>query len=391
MNLPTDAYNSDYSSACPGRVLLMDLSHQTGGASTRTLSLLAQLPKGMAALAVVEHSEVALAAQQAGFPVHVLGRRKTSMMLGSRLRETIIQGGFDIVDTQNAQSQFWAVAAMLPPAVAIVSTLNSWYRDEYGITPRGLIYDSIVRMTRSVTDHYIAVSTDIQERLKSSRVSLANVSTIPAAACVDGARVEDTRNALRTSLKLQAGDILLCSVGRLVAAKNYPGLIAALQRLPSHVHLVIVGSGPLKSTVEALVEQAGLSERVHFMGTIAHHEALSLIKASDVYVMTSTSEGTPMVLLEAAVLEKPIVATRVGGIPDLFPSGESAIIVEPDDPSALVEALLLVSGDLGAANDMGVRAGRCVKTTHSMDAMLHATLQAYGMAREHRARRRSGK
>lgn len=391
MNLPTDVYHSEYSAACSGRVLLMDLSHQTGGASTRTLSLLSQLPKGMAALAVVEHSEVALAAQQAGFPVHILEKSKTSIRLGAKLRETIIQGGFEIVDTQNAQSQFWAVAAKLPPSVAIVSTLNSWYREEYGLTLRGLIYDGIVRITRSATDHYITVSTDIQERLNACQVPLAKLSTIPAAACVDATSVADTRTALRSSLKLDAGDVLLCSVGRLVAAKNYPGLITALQRLPSHVHLAIAGSGPLKSTLEELVQQACLSERVHFMGTIAHHEALSLIKAADVYVMTSTSEGTPMVLLEAAVLEKPIVATRVGGIPNLFPSGESAILVEANAPGALVEALLLVSGDLGAAKTMGVRAGHCVQTTHSMAAMLHATLQAYGVAQEHRARRQIGK
>jgi len=370
-----------------GRILLMDLSHQTGGASTRTLGLLKHLPAGMAGLAVVAHSEVAQEAERSGLPVHVLGPRKTSASLGWRLRALVAEGGYGIVDTQNAQSQFWAAAARLPASTAVVSTLNSWYRDEYGgASPRGLFYHGIVQFTRPATDHYIAVSAAIRARLLSLRVPASRVSTIPAAVSVDADGVADSRRGLRQMLGLGDGDLLLCSLGRLVVAKDYPTLIAAMATLPPHVHLAIAGEGPLREALVLATREAGLSGRIHFMGTIPHREALELIKAADVFVMSSSTEGTPVVLLEAAALAKPIVATRVGGIPELFPCDDAAVLVAPGDPSALAAALRAMIDDPRTAEKRGGCAGERVYRTHGIAGMLNATLQAYAAAWAQRAR-----
>ena len=371
-----------------GRILFVDLSHYAGGASTRTLNLLAQFPVGMASLAVIEGSAVAQAAVQAGLSVHVLGNCKRSLALAKRLRAVVVEGKYGIVDTQNAQSQFWTAVARLPATTARVSTLNSWYLDEYGTSLRGLFYHCIVRMTCAWTDWYIVVSSGIRARLLGSRVTADKISTIPAAVDATIAGTADSQSAFRSSLGLASTDVLLCSVGRLVAAKDYPCLIEAMQQLPQHVHMAIAGDGPLRESLVRTVRAASLDGRVHFMGMLPHCESLALIKSADALVMSSVTEGTPVVLLEAAVLETAVIATRVGGIPELFPSDDLATLVASGDATVLAEAIASVVENPVRADDMARRAAEHVKIAYSMKHMLETTLEAYTAAWN--ARRQQG-
>jgi glycosyltransferase involved in cell wall biosynthesis len=367
-----------------GRSLLVDLSHHAGGATTRTLDLLKALPRGLASLAVIEGSAAALAAKRAGLSIHVLARHKGTPALGFRLRQLVAEEGYGIVDSQNAQSQFWVAMARLPATTARVSTLNSWYQDEYRASLRGLFYHRIVHHTRRSTDGYIVVAPTIRDRLLNCAVPANQISVIPAAVGVDATTVPDVRTTWWQSLGLQDGEQLLCSIGRLVDAKNYPCLIRAMAHLADYIHLAIVGGGPLRDDLVDAVDQARLSSRIHFLGTLPHEDTLGLLRAADACVLASTTEGTPVALLEAAALEKPIVATRVGGIPALFPSPDLATLVTPEDDHALAEALQTVLSDPGAAHRMGQRAASHVQTAHGMQAMVQATLAAYAEAWKHR-------
>ena len=136
-------------------------------------------------------------------------------------------------------------------------------------------------------------------------------------------------------------------VGRLTREKGADLLLAAaglLGDLPVAVSLL--GDGRLRPQFEALAARRGLGERVRWLGNLP--DAGQLFCAFDVFVLSSRTEGTPIVLFEAMAAGTPIVATAVGGVPDVVSSHE-ALLVPPDDPGALAAAIRCVHADSAAA------------------------------------------
>src|SRR3989344_6188601 len=105
---------------------------------------------------------------------------------------------------------------------------------------------------------------------------------------------------------------LIVSVGRLVSWKGFEGVIQALRNEPSW-HLAIVGDGPLRANLESFVRQNGMNERVRFTGTLSRKKLHGWLKASDVFVLNSTYEGLPHVLIEAMSIGTPVIASDIAG------------------------------------------------------------------------------
>ncbi len=151
------------------------------------------------------------------------------------------------------------------------------------------------------------------------------------------------------------------AVGRMTPAKAYPDMVTAFAEvLATHpgARLLIAGSGErdIEAAVAARVSEAGIGQAVSLLGY--RDDVADLMRAADGFVLSSAWEGLPMVLLEAASSELPIVATRVGGNDDAVTDGLNGLLVEPGDPSALAAAMATVMAtDAGARHAMG-RAGR---------------------------------
>ncbi len=142
------------------------------------------------------------------------------------------------------------------------------------------------------------------------------------------------KTEIRRELGLPDDALVLCTVGRLIPDKGYVYLAQAMAAMESsardqqsqrQVHLVLVGEGDEEATIRHQVTRHGLTERVHLVGF--RPDVLGILKDVDVFVLTSLEEGIPVVLLEAMASALPIVATRVGGIPDLVVEGETALLV----------------------------------------------------------------
>lgn len=151
----------------------------------------------------------------------------------------------------------------------------------------------------------------------------------------------------------------LLFVGRLAAVKGVPVLFAALAQLrPAFpaLHLLLIGDGPERPTIEADARALGLTDLVTFAGYQSQGAVAAALGASDILVLPSFAEGVPVVLMEAMAAGLPVVATPVGGISELV-GPESGVLVPPADAEALAAALrsLLADADLRAG--MG-RAGR---------------------------------
>ena len=161
------------------------------------------------------------------------------------------------------------------------------------------------------------------------------------------------------------------TVGRLVPWKRVDGLIEALREIPE-LGLVIVGDGPERPRLERIVQELGISDRVYFAGQRSKTETLSLMAACDFFVLNSTYEGHPHAVLEAMALGLPVVATAVGGTPEVVRDGETGVLV-PGRYGALGASLSALARDPALRRRLGRAARQWIGERLSAAHMIRLT------------------
>lgn len=192
----------------------------------------------------------------------------------------------------------------------------------------------------------IAVSTGVADRLEAGgprgRVDVIRNAYAPSEAVA-------TREQARQRLAIPGDALAIGWIGRLSAEKGPDVAIKALSRMrESRASLHFIGAGPDEAATRALARTLGVTDRVHFHGAVA--DAGYLMRAFDVLLLSSRTEGTPMVLLEAMAAETPIVAASVGGVPYILKT-DSALLAPSEDAEAFAAALdaTLADRELAAA------------------------------------------
>ncbi len=167
------------------------------------------------------------------------------------------------------------------------------------------------------------------------------------------------------------GKIIVC-VGRLVEEKDYGNLFSALECLKKigrdDFHLVLVGDGGLRKSLEEQVKRKGLSACATFAGI--RTDINKLLPGADLFVMSSKSEGLPVALLEAMACGLPVIATSVGGIPEVVENGKNGLLVPPGDSNALAAEIDRALNDLELARQLGRNARKMVEQSFSRDKMV---------------------
>lgn len=191
----------------------------------------------------------------------------------------------------------------------------------------------------------VAVSEDIRYHLINlGRISPLRASVIPNG--VDTRRFlfnAEKRRVMRAQFGVQEDQLLLGTVGSYYPIKGHRFLIDAMQKLVAidrNVKLVMAGQGPLEEELRKQINDKALGAHVQIVGYV--EDTPGLLSALDIFVMPSLSEGQPLALLEAAANGRCIVATNVGGIPEIIVNGESGVIVPPGDVDALADALAIL-------------------------------------------------
>jgi glycosyltransferase involved in cell wall biosynthesis len=199
------------------------------------------------------------------------------------------------------------------------------------------------------TDRVIAVSDWMLDHLRTrARVPARLLSVIHNGVDTNTFQPGPRVGVLRRALGLDDGAWLIGTVARLTPVKNHALLIracAALARSVPEMHAVIVGDGPRRTALERQVAEAGLGRRVHFLGST--RVTPELYRDLDVFVLSSTAEGTSVSLLEALACGVCAVATAVGGNPEVLGGGRSGVLVPPNDAEALAAALGSLARDAG--------------------------------------------
>jgi len=178
--------------------------------------------------------------------------------------------------------------------------------------------------------------------------------------------------------------LLLC-IGRLSPEKGFDIAITALASLRKHftnVRLVIAGDGPSKKELEIQADKLNLGNVVEFVGWVIPNDVPSLIRSSTLVLMPSRSEGLPLVALEASFMARPIVASRVGGLPEVVVHEETGLLVEQENPEALAKAVEHLLQHPKNAKRMGQAAHRWAKSVfgweqhvNSYDALYHRLIE----------------
>jgi glycosyltransferase involved in cell wall biosynthesis len=166
------------------------------------------------------------------------------------------------------------------------------------------------------------------------------------------------RNELRGSYGSQSGT-LLAFAGRLTEQKDVDTLLAAMRGLPDAT-LVLLGDGPERSRLERLAQEYGLGERTRFLGAGEREDVLRLSRAADAVVLSSTWENLPHTVVEALSVGTPVVATAVGGVPEVVEDGVNGLLVPPGDVEALAEALRRLVEEAGLRDRLAAAAAPSV-------------------------------
>ena len=239
-------------------------------------------------------------------------------------------------------------------------------------------YEAIERTVhRSCVDSIIGVSSQIAARYKADG-EVSRVTCIRNGIDLEGKSVQVNRWQIRKDLGIDSETCLIGTVGRLTPVKGIPYLLDAariLLRQGANVKVLVVGDGSIRQDLLAQAGNLGVGERVVFLG---HREDTDvLLQALDIFVLPSLSEGIPMALLEAMAASRPIVASRVGGIPEIIEDGVEGYLVEPMDVNNLAERCRRLIESPDVARKMGEQGRKRVDSEFSATAMADRVVSVY--------------
>ncbi len=323
----------------PARILLVVDSLDIGGAEWHVVDLASALRrKGYeVSVACSVVGELSGLLERAGIPVRLLLRRLVKRRLSTafawKLRRCVKEGRFDLVHAHIYASATAAAIATLGAGVPLVITEHT----EAPWRSRRARWTS--RWVYRRAEHIIAVSKAIHRLLiEGYAVPPDRVTVIPSA--VVPVPDAPTHASPEIPAEWQEGP-LIGRVARLQPEKGIATFLEAAARVSAlfpEARFLVIGDGPLRRELEALAGRLGLDRRVHFLGF--RPDARALIELLDVLVVSSLSDGTPLVVLEAMAAAVPVVGSAVGGIPDQIRHEREGLLVPPGDLVALGDALL---------------------------------------------------
>jgi len=186
------------------------------------------------------------------------------------------------------------------------------------------------------------------------------------------------KEQVRTRLGLPASGKLVLFLGNLVPIKNVSLLLESFAQLAlPDVRLCLVGDGELRASLEARAKELGIFEHCLFAGRCPHDDVPLWLSAADCLVIPSQMEGFPTILPEAMLCRLPIIATAVGGIPEVILDGDTGVLVPPGDAAALARALGRVLGSPEDADAMAARAQSFAREHLTWDANAQLVVSVY--------------
>jgi len=244
-------------------------------------------------------------------------------------------------------------------------------------------YQWIRRLYSPFVKHYIALSRDLADYLTHT-IGITGHRVAQIYNGVDATRFQpaNSRQPIPGSPFHGAHDWLVGTAGRMQTVKDQTNLaqafVLAIQQAPrlrSRLRLIMVGDGPLRAASQAILDKAGMADLAWLPGE--RQDVPDVMRGLDCFVLPSIAEGVSNTILEAMASGLPVIATAVGGNPELVVEGESGLLVPPSNPIELAAALIELADDPERARAMGKHGRQLVESNYSMGAMVRHYQQLY--------------
>jgi glycosyltransferase involved in cell wall biosynthesis len=319
---------------------------------------------------IEEDGALAEGLRREGLPVTVVSCPGVlpNFIAGQALSSHFAQSSLDVV---HAHDGVWGKAASAARAAAVKAVVLTCHGPVHA---EAVINTGLRHLAARNADTVVAVSEPLSEYLrKRARIPLERVLTILNGVDVERFSPGSRTGVLRRTLSISEDATVVGCVARLDLVKNPALLIVAVHKLQDaagEIHLVFVGKGPMTDQIRAEIARVGLERRVHLAGSF--EETSSVYRDLDIFALASQSEGTSMSVLEAMATGLPVVATRVGGTPQLLGDPPCGRLVPAGDVEAFTTALREIASDPVSAAALGkaarARATAQFNLRHTVDA-----------------------
>lgn len=315
----------------------------------------------------------------AGVATPVLGRRPgVDLAVARRLARLCRDERIDVIHAHQYTPYFYAaLACVLAPPLKVIFTEHGRFEPDIA----GLRRVVCNQLLRPVTSAYTAVSEFTRVRLvRVERMPRARIVVIYNGVDVEGADRAPEPATARAALGIDPAVPIVLSVGRLDRVKDFGTLVEAMAKVVIDVPealLLVAGDGDAgyRDELRGQAETLGIAAHVRFLGS--RRDVPTLLAACDAFALTSITEATSMTILEAMAAGRPVVATHVGGNPELVVPGSTGVLVPVGDSGAVAEALADLLGDPAKAAVLGAAGRRRVVERFTRTAAFAAYADLY--------------
>ena len=256
--------------------------------------------------------------------------------------------------------------------IPLVAISRGWTGEDRKVS----FYEWLDRIFLRFADHIVAVSDKQKQKIMRIGIRSEVISVIHN--CINVADKLKTIDSLRSEFKFKDEAIIVASAGRLSPEKNFSGLIDAAKIVVDrniNIIFIIFGEGVLRKELEEKIRSAGLADNFILPGF--RSDIQTLLKDIDIFVLPSFTEGLPNVVLEAFAASKPVIATAVGGTPEVVEDGVSGFLVEPQQLEKMAEYILLLANNSKLRKAMGHQGFACAKKRFSFEHQTDQYEQLY--------------
>lgn len=360
----------------PLHVTYLSTAMGLGGADRQVLLLARELVRrGHTAeiVSVVPEGRMGARAREHGIPVSSLGATSWSAAPRSAVRLLDRVGETDVLHSHMFHSNVLArLFRPLLSADAVVTTIHNVYESPraYRQPERSTVRERLYGLTDRMADHTTCVCQASYDRhAKLGAVSAESADVVYNGIDTDAFRPDATTGDRVRDRYGVDDEFVWLAVGRFFEMKDYPNLLAAFAAAGADRSVLwIVGHGEGEPAAKRVARSLSIEDRVRFLGVV--DDVAPYMQAADALVLASRWEGFPMVLLEAQASGLPVVATRVGGVPELIDDGTTGLLVPPEDSDALGARMdELVDMDDSDRRTMGNRGRRRTRTRFDIEVI----------------------
>jgi len=300
----------------------------------------------------------------------------------SHLIDLISAERFDIIHTHTSKAGFLGrLAARMTGARRVIYSPHGDIFSGYFPGFQTAVYGLAERVAAAWCERIVTLTDAGAGEYLGRRIgSPRQFVTLPTGVAAGALSAAADRPGVRNELGIGADGFVIACVGRLVPVKGYDVLAAASPRIVEkacgrNVRFLVIGDGPERGALVSLAERLGMGDRFSFLGF--RTDVARLLSGVDLLAAPSRNEGLGMSILEAMALSLPVVASRVGGIPEVVTDGVTGLLVPPDEPDGLADACVSLMGDPDRARSMGRAGRRSVEERFSIERFIEKTAGLY--------------